>query len=60
MLSDFACREPARALLNEASEYVQASFLRESGKFANGLYRFQSQAITAGAAKFFLRPLSTK
>ena len=37
MLSDLARCESARALLNEAPEYVQASFLRESGECANGL-----------------------
>ena len=37
MLGDLARCKSARALLNEAPEYVQASFLRESGECANGL-----------------------
>jgi hypothetical protein len=45
MLRDLARCESAHALLNEAPEYLQASFLRESGKRANGLCRFHISMI---------------
>jgi hypothetical protein len=45
MLGDLARCKSARALLNEAPEYVQASFLRKSGECANGLYRFHISMI---------------
>lgn len=45
MLGDLACRESARALLNEAPKYVQASLLREGGECANGICRFHISMI---------------
>lgn len=51
MLGDLARCQSASALLNEAPEYFQASFLRESGECADSICRFHISIIIEIIAK---------